>query len=363
MWIVQRWDIGLVEPGSSGGPLFNANNRIIGQLSFGDRNIGCNPTTGESFIDNNGYGRFNLSWTGGGTNTTRLSNWLGGTTPPLTMNTIRASWINTSGSNYICTNNRTLTLNDQLPGSTVTWSVSNPSLFATTGGAATSGTGTSATLRAFSSGVSGNAILTFTMTGVACNPVTVTQQLWVGIPGMPTTSPSGTVPITIGVTNTHTVFLSTAPGATSFTADWTATGAVSRIGSGSATFATNIGNFAGTGNWQVTISNACGTNSNFGQYNVTANCNPCPRIIVNNPVRDILYTEIPTYLTSLSGQKDYRNSNGVFFLMNQAGKIIKREKIAGLKQSFNLSDIQSGMYIIRIVIEDLDFKEKIIVIK
>ncbi len=74
-WLIDQWDDGLVEPGSSGSPLFNQNHQIVGQLMNGDLNIGCTGSGG-SLVDNNNYGKFSGSWTGGGTNSTRLSNWL-----------------------------------------------------------------------------------------------------------------------------------------------------------------------------------------------------------------------------------------------------------------------------------------------
>lgn len=62
------WDLGTTEPGSSGSPLFNQSHHIIGQLHGGT------AACGNNFSDY--YGRFSLSWTGGGTDATRLSNWL-----------------------------------------------------------------------------------------------------------------------------------------------------------------------------------------------------------------------------------------------------------------------------------------------
>ncbi|MCL2073504.1 MAG: trypsin-like peptidase domain-containing protein [Marinilabiliaceae bacterium] len=59
---------GTAEGGSSGSPLFNQNNRVIGQLHGGI--LVCPPNAIMY------YGRFDLSWTGGGTSTTRLSDWL-----------------------------------------------------------------------------------------------------------------------------------------------------------------------------------------------------------------------------------------------------------------------------------------------
>jgi len=62
------WDDGTTEGGSSGSPLFDQNRRIIGQLHGGSAACGNNSS--------DWYGRFASSWTGGGANTSRLSNWL-----------------------------------------------------------------------------------------------------------------------------------------------------------------------------------------------------------------------------------------------------------------------------------------------
>ncbi len=78
-WVVD-YDNGTTESGSSGSPLFNSNKRVIGQLHGGQS--GCAP-----IIKN--YGRFDLSWAGGGTDDSRLSNWLDpGDTGEMTTNTV-----------------------------------------------------------------------------------------------------------------------------------------------------------------------------------------------------------------------------------------------------------------------------------
>jgi V8-like Glu-specific endopeptidase len=61
------YDNGTTEGGSSGSPLFDQNHRVVGQLHGGYP--GCPPVTKY-------YGKLNLSWTGNGTNSGRLSNWL-----------------------------------------------------------------------------------------------------------------------------------------------------------------------------------------------------------------------------------------------------------------------------------------------
>ena len=62
------WDLGTTEGGSSGSPLFDENQRVVGQLHGGS--AGC----GNDLSD--WYGRIYTSWTGGQTPSSRLSNWL-----------------------------------------------------------------------------------------------------------------------------------------------------------------------------------------------------------------------------------------------------------------------------------------------
>jgi len=73
-WSAQHFEQGTLQQGSSGSPLFNQSHRIVGQLSGGV----CMPADTACFCINRigYYGRFDISWTGGGTNNTRLSNWL-----------------------------------------------------------------------------------------------------------------------------------------------------------------------------------------------------------------------------------------------------------------------------------------------
>ncbi|MDR3341056.1 MAG: trypsin-like peptidase domain-containing protein [Candidatus Symbiothrix sp.] len=113
-WVV-GFDNGTTEGGSSGSPLFDQNKRVVGQLHGGA--TGCAPITKY-------YGKFNLSWTGGGTDSTRLSNWLdpSPSTSATTVNTIRTPVI--SGNSYVCTNGNVFTLENLPSGATVQWSVS-----------------------------------------------------------------------------------------------------------------------------------------------------------------------------------------------------------------------------------------------
>lgn len=68
-WHVNSWDLGVTEGGSSGSPLFDQNHRTIGQLYGGASACGGSQLSDE-------YGKLFYSWTGGGANNNRLSNWL-----------------------------------------------------------------------------------------------------------------------------------------------------------------------------------------------------------------------------------------------------------------------------------------------
>ncbi|MCL4106271.1 UNVERIFIED_CONTAM: hypothetical protein GTU68_061113 [Idotea baltica] len=65
---VNDWDVGTTEGGSSGSPLFDQNERIVGQLTGGG------AACGNDLEDQ--YGWIRVSWDGGGTPQSRLKDWL-----------------------------------------------------------------------------------------------------------------------------------------------------------------------------------------------------------------------------------------------------------------------------------------------
>ncbi len=67
-WRVTEWEEGTTEPSSSGSPMYDQNKRIIGQLHGGFAS--CTAITWDE------YGKFDVSWAGGGTQSTRLEPWL-----------------------------------------------------------------------------------------------------------------------------------------------------------------------------------------------------------------------------------------------------------------------------------------------
>ncbi|MBU2625870.1 MAG: thrombospondin type 3 repeat-containing protein [candidate division Zixibacteria bacterium] len=67
-WRIDDWELGTTEGGSSGSPLFDDNHRVVGQLHGGYASC--------SSITSDWYGKFAMSWEGGGSSSTRLRDWL-----------------------------------------------------------------------------------------------------------------------------------------------------------------------------------------------------------------------------------------------------------------------------------------------
>ena len=68
-WKVNHWEDGVTEPGSSGSGIWDPNHRLVGQLHGGYSS--CTLPN-----DPDWYGRFSVSWNGGGTSASRLKDWL-----------------------------------------------------------------------------------------------------------------------------------------------------------------------------------------------------------------------------------------------------------------------------------------------
>lgn len=69
-WRVDLWDQGISEGGSSGSPLFDADNRIVGALSGGNTEISCSQRGDDNFY------KLSKSWNAQKADGLRLSTWL-----------------------------------------------------------------------------------------------------------------------------------------------------------------------------------------------------------------------------------------------------------------------------------------------
>jgi|GEM_PF-436665 len=190
----QEWqlvlDQGATNGGSSGAPYYDQNHRIIAQ------HHGINQNNVDQCLNTNKFGgRFDISWTGGGSNTTRLSNWLDPqNTGALTTNTIsiantipNPATTSISGPPIICTSG-TFTFSPATP--LVTWSSSNPS------GLSINASGVATRLNGFS----GSFTITATINGGTCGNFVVSKQVYVGVPFQPTDYPITSGGVGTGIT-------------------------------------------------------------------------------------------------------------------------------------------------------------------
>jgi lysyl endopeptidase len=100
VWVVNNWDQGVTEGGSSGSPLFDNNGRIIGQLWGGI--AACSGTTDNGGYDE--YGRLNSSWGTGSTAASRLRDWLDpANTNAMTLDYLTSAMLS-SGEDIVKTN-------------------------------------------------------------------------------------------------------------------------------------------------------------------------------------------------------------------------------------------------------------------
>lgn len=118
-WLVTNWDNDN-HTAMKGAPLLNQDKRVVGQLSLFDQ-IWTYPIQNKYY-----FSKFSQSWNGGGTNSTRLSNWLDPTsTGQTTQNSVYPPYI--SGADQICTS-EVYTLNNCPPGASVVWELSGDNI-------------------------------------------------------------------------------------------------------------------------------------------------------------------------------------------------------------------------------------------
>lgn len=351
------WDVGVTEDGSSGGALFDeVGHKIIGQLHGGDSD--CDNTT-----DPDWFGRLLDSWTGGGTSSTRLSDWLGSST---TTNTVLSPYIGTVSVGPLCTTNRTFTLNNLISGRSATWAVTPTSLFATTSGASISGTGTSAVLRSASSASSGLATLTFTISsgGAGCSTIPVSYPIWVGYPGgylegdqEICVTEEGFININWAADNAQMGVYSTV---------WSYTGPIDNFNGGPA-LAKYSSSTTGHGTIYVTRTNACGIQSLSIPYQIIT-CQKNSVVLSDfkteifpNPSSD----KISVLIKSEDNVSIFNEDilHGTLNIYNKYGQKVINQKFFSNLVEVNSSSLNADIYIVEIIIGERSTRNKLMIVK
>ncbi len=346
---------GIIEGGSSGWPLFNQHKRIVGvaegfPAGSPEHNCSNNSTVFALFT------RFSQVWANA------LGVYLDPTNQAISIDGISLPVINNNGSDVVCIADKQFNISNLMAGKTITWSVSPANLFAVS-----NGTGTIATLRSATSNSQGSAVLTFNLSQAGCDNVLLTRKIWVGKPVLPNTNPIGSPPIEIGIGQLKNISLvghSYNSGAFPFTGSWVGFGSVSSISSNPTPGGTFIGNYQGSGNFSIVTSNNCGDSQiKWGAFNVSGPCNPCPRIIINNPVSNYLICEIPEDRLPIEIRSQLENINGDFQLLDQNGTILINEKFKTNIHSRDVNAFNNGVYFVNMKFNGTQLIEKVIIIK
>ena len=96
---------------------------------------------------------------------------------------------------------------------------------------------------------------------------------------------------------------------------------------------------------------------------MSGSCNPCPRILINNPVRDELYIEVPIEMIPPDLITNIHGEEGQFLLFNEMGKTVIQEKSSGKIHRTRVSQLDQGFYIAKLIIAQEEYTSKIVIIK
>ena len=340
-WLVYYED-GVVEHGSSGSPILDQNGRITGQL-HGNQNY--NPSFGYCVQPRAEYGCFHLSWDGGGTDATRLRNWLDPCgTGAITTTTEQSPSV--SGPSVICSSGATFEVSNLPGGVSASWSAS-PSYYFTT----TSGTG-SAFLTAWTGGFrKGVGTITATLV-TSCDTFNLTKSVWAGTPASPaaiTLLPDDGVCrgpayyFQVGLLHPYPSYVS------SWYWDLQSPGVIigSRTGS-SLKFYYPSGTTPGRYSVAVKAVNPCGDSSYHIEYFDVIDCDRMEMVSFNiypNPVRDVLNVEI----TANDAVEINPEAITELRIYDTFLSLKKQLTFSGSTVSVNTGDLPHGVYLMQFV--------------
>lgn len=353
LWFVDDWDTGNTERASSGAPMFNSQRRIVGQLLGGEIfQDDCDPDKGSFF------GRFDQSWTGGGTSDSRLSDILGsGVT---STNSISIPRITFTGNNVVCTDGKLFSLSNPIGGAAVTWSTTPSEFFQNP-----TGTGSSAVLLPVSSNTTGHATLSFTMSfNNGCPPIQMSHSVWVGVPMAPdlvTTPPRNpnTNTVEINVNDLMTAQVTDFSGASPSSIVWQVSGDIDFKNPPSGLQSTVRGKSVGFGDLRVESSNQCGTS-------------PSSLVVVEvlqplwDPSEEELFSITPNpaneYLIVNATWNNPSQIPGNIELRDLRGKVLLSQSTQGEHTRISLDQVSKGILFLQVTVGNHSEMKKVIII-
>ena len=341
------------EDGSSGSPYLDPSHLVVGQLSSGNNTIAaCAPNVYGN------YGRFDVSWNGGGTPQTRLKDWLdpGGTNATMLAGSYGYSISKVSSS---CTS-ASYTVNNVPSGNTVSWSYiisagnGTVSLSPSGNSVAVSSTGNimvSLTAKITTSCDSSISLNTTAFFGApVASLLSVTGDLNVTLQGSGQPSYYGytyngqscVAPATYGITAAQYQIVG------NYTSMQYGSGmACARSGQGE----TIVWGSAGTRMIQVRVQNACGWSDWTPATPVYVNSTGAFTVSPNPAISTLNIQPIPTVATnslnnSISGITQVN-------IYNQSGVRKQQQNFSKAKKAqLNISNLPNGIYYIEIMTSD-----------
>lgn len=275
----------------------------------------------------------------------------------------------TGGTNTLCTTSNSTYSLSFIPGnSTVNWSVSPASYFATNGGASTTGMGGTATIRA-ASNFAGSATISFVIQS-NCVTSTITRTIWVGAPQISNQRVDGNSyygPTYICPGN-H--WLQVTPLGTTNNANWTVQNGVPFHVTPNYldfTMYSNVSSIAITAN----ATNVCGTGANAAfylmrktwgcpsYYSIAAYPNPASQELTVSTVSTLDLSNASMLFEDVLNDTPPTPSRAV--LIDEQGRSVCEGQLVGNDLKLNLKGLKRGLYYIYIYVDDQIYKEQILV--
>jgi len=339
-WYESAWTTGATEQGSSGAPLFDPNKRVVGQLYAGPTNPFCS--------DYSWFGRFSVSWTGGGTHATQLSYWLDPCSSGRT--TVDGGYpVTLTGANVVCSSGTTFTLNYLPSGYTINWSsLLSSNLYVM------NAVGNTATIAAQSGAYGTGYVQPIINSTTGCTYTLPQYTVWVGKPDIPVTNPSGYPTIQLYLGDLPLIRITSSPGAPASSGNWWSSGSIVPSGNTHGSQCVFEATSLGLGNFYVTTSNICGASTaGGGAVNVRQGRQLSIQITPNPATVDIQVSLINksadgTY-SNITGQTENIYDAAIY---NSNGILLYTWKTRGENTTINISGWQKGTYIINMKNKD-----------
>lgn len=209
----------------------------------------------------------------------------------------------------------------------------------------------------------------------AYSGTTITGKLpvWVGVPSIPTTNPTGTNPYDeIEVGTYKYVSLVSTPGAAPSSGSWSAGYHLSTTGSTSGSWHSFYGSSEGMGAFYVSTSNSCGT-STVKQGGISViddgGGDPPPPVPLfedetSDPIMKIGPNPASNYLNITFDKLNNTATGGYRILIyDTSSKVVITDTMDGLNKRLYVGDLNEGLYIMHLIVDGKVFQEKFIVTK